>query len=97
MTFVNRYDKINVIMWPMHDDQVGNCQGYKVNYCSLSLANNLHNAVQHVELTVNFHATVYLGSSNNDCLCLGQKNFTVLNFFYFLYLTAVPCPIGRSI
>ena len=36
------------------------------------------NAVQHAEVTVNFHVTDYLGSSHNDYLYLGQEKFTVL-------------------
>ena len=51
-------------MWPMHDDQVVVAIGYKIIYYHLSLANN---AFQYAEVTVNFHVTVYLGTSHNNC------------------------------
>ena len=46
-------------MWPMDDDQV------VAMVTRWFIRSKQPNAVQHAEVTVNFHVTVYLG--NNDC------------------------------
>ena len=61
----------------MYDDQM--VVAMVTRYYSLSLANNLHSAVQHLEVFM--LQLSYFGYFHN-CLCLVQENFTVLKLAF---------------